>query len=176
MLTRNGLSARERLSDTVNEALEHVRKARRIRTCGSWSRISVNSHRNRSVDAPGRRTLGEPANSVQFPILRGIRARGTKPRVVAFQGWCVSGFGARAGAEAGASGDRTGTSAAALARSALAARSSFSRQQCLYLRPEPQVHGSLRPGRALGEAVIVTVYRHDNRRWKSQGFRFHSRG
>src|SRR6266849_5118225 len=84
------------------------------------------------------------------PTLRGVRVRGTKPRdVVAFQGWCVSAFGARLGTDVAASGGRAAASAAALARAAVARASSFSRQQCLYLRPEPQWQGSLRPGRAL---------------------------
>jgi hypothetical protein len=63
-----------------------------------------------------------------------------KPReVVAFQGWWVSGFGARFGAGVAASDDPAAASAAAaLARAAAAWRSSFSRQHCLYLRPEPQ--------------------------------------
>ena len=73
------------------------------------------------------------------PTLRGVRGRGTKPReVVALQGWCVWGFGARVGVDVAASGDRATASAAALARAAPACASSFSRQQCLYLRPEPQ--------------------------------------
>ena len=73
------------------------------------------------------------------PTLRGVRVRGTKPReVVAFQGWCVWGFGARVGADVAASDDRAVASAAALARAAAACALSFSRQQCLYFRPEPQ--------------------------------------
>src|SRR5207253_1845518 len=61
------------------------------------------------------------------PTLRGVRVRGTKPReVVAFQGWCVWGFGARVGADVAASDDRAATSAAALARAAAACASSFS--------------------------------------------------
>jgi len=76
--------------------------------------------------------------------------------VVAFQGWCVSIRGFRAGsAGAAASGGAAAASSAALARAAEASRSSFSRQHCLYLRPEPQWHGSLRPGRALVEAGMV---------------------
>jgi hypothetical protein len=55
------------------------------------------------------------------PTLRGIRMRGMKPRaVVAFQGWFVCGFGARAGFEAAASAEDVGASAAALARAAAA--------------------------------------------------------
>ena len=73
------------------------------------------------------------------PTLRGVRVRGMKPReVVAFQGWSVRTFGARVGADVAASDDRTAASAAAFARAAAACASSFSRQQCLYLRPEPQ--------------------------------------
>src|SRR5437879_13752727 len=73
------------------------------------------------------------------PTLRGVRVRGTKPReVVAFQGWCVCGFGARVGAIVVASGDRAAASVAALVRAAAASAASLSRQQCLYLRPEPQ--------------------------------------
>jgi len=67
--------------------------------------------------------------------------RGAKPRdVVALQGWCVWCLGARVGAGAGASpaGRVAAASAAAFVRAALAAALSFSRQQCLYLRPEPQ--------------------------------------
>jgi hypothetical protein len=73
------------------------------------------------------------------PTLRGVRVRGTKPRVVVvFQGWCVWGFGARVGAEAASSDGRAAASAAALARAVPACTPSFARQQCLYLRPEPQ--------------------------------------
>ena len=50
------------------------------------------------------------------------------------------------------------TASAATFRAALASALSFSRQQCLYLRPEPQWHGSLRPGRAIVVAVIERVY------------------
>ncbi len=76
------------------------------------------------------------------PTLRGVRVRGMKPReVVVFQGWCVWGFGARAGADVAAPDGLAAASAAALARAAAACRSSFSRQQCLYLRPEPQWQG-----------------------------------
>ena len=50
------------------------------------------------------------------------------------------------------------TASAAAFRAALASALSFSRQQCLYLRPEPQWHGSLRPGRAIVVAVIERVY------------------
>ena len=80
------------------------------------------------------------ADAIQLPpTFRGVRVRGMKPRaVVPFQGWCVWGFGARVGGAATASDDWAGTSAAALARAALAVVSSFVRQQCLYLRPEPQ--------------------------------------
>ena len=73
------------------------------------------------------------------PTLRGVRVRGTKPReVVAFQGWCVCCLGARGRADVVASDDGAAAAAAALARVAAARASSFSRQQCLYLRPEPQ--------------------------------------
>ena len=73
------------------------------------------------------------------PTFRGVRMRGMKPReVVAFQGWCVSGFGARAGAAAAASGASAVSWTAASARAADAWAASFSRQQYLYLRPEPQ--------------------------------------
>ena len=50
------------------------------------------------------------------------------------------------------------TASAAAFRAALASALSFSRQQRLYLRPEPQWHGSLRPGRAIVVAVIERVY------------------
>jgi hypothetical protein len=39
--------------------------------------------------------------------------------------------------------------AATFARAVLAAESSFDRQQCLYLRPEPQWQSSFLPGRAI---------------------------
>lgn len=75
--------------------------------------------------------------------------RGTKPRVVAdFQGWCVWCLGVRGGAAPEASGDGAVGSVDAVARAAAAAALSLSRQQCLYLRPDPQWQGSLRPGRA----------------------------
>ena len=90
------------------------------------------------------------------PTLRGVRDRGMKPRVeVAFQGWSVWGFGARLGIELAASFG-TGVSAAASARAAAVSVSSFARQQCLYLRPDPQRQGSLRPGGGLAGAVIRT--------------------
>jgi hypothetical protein len=93
------------------------------------------------------------------PTFRGVRMRGMKPRdVVAFQGWCVSGFGARTGAAAAASGVAAASCFAASARAADASAASFARQQCLYLRPDPQGQGSLRPGRALVGAVIEQVY------------------
>ena len=73
------------------------------------------------------------------PTFRGVRMRGMKPRdVVAFQGWCVSGFGARTGAAAATSGVAAVSCFAAPARAADAWAASCSRQQCLYLRPEPQ--------------------------------------
>src|SRR6266704_2883573 len=50
------------------------------------------------------------------------------------------------------------TASAAAFRAALASALSFSRQQCLYLRPEPQWQGSLRPGRAIVVAVIVCAF------------------
>src|SRR4051812_18980354 len=81
--------------------------------------------------------------------------RGMKPRdVVAFHGWWVWDFGARLGAVVSVSGESTGSLAAASARAADACVASFSRQHCLYFRPEPQWQGSLRPGRALMGAVI----------------------
>ena len=58
----------------------------------------------------------------------------------------------------GASDACVAASAAALLLAAAALASSFSRQQCLYFRPEPQWQGSLRPGRVLG-GVIQEVYR-----------------
>jgi hypothetical protein len=62
-----------------------------------------------------------------------------KPRVLAaFQGWFVWGFGGRLGFDGAAPDDGAGVSAAALAREATSSARSFSRQQCLYLRPEPQ--------------------------------------
>ena len=73
------------------------------------------------------------------PTLRGVRLCGAKPgEVVAFHGWRVWGFRARAGGAVAASDDRAAASAAASARAAAACTSSFSRQQCLYLRPDPQ--------------------------------------
>ena len=84
-------------------------------------------------------TPGTDLNAQLPPTFRGVRMRGMKPReVVAFQGWCVSGFGARAGAAAAASGASAVSWTAASARAADAWAASFSRQQCLYLRPEPQ--------------------------------------
>ena len=108
-----------------------------------------------------RLVVGHYGSLAQLPpTLRGVRVCETKPReVVAFHGWCVGCFGARVGADVAASDDRAAASAAALARAAAAFASSFSRQQCLYLRPEPQRQSWLRPGRALVEAVIEKVYR-----------------
>jgi hypothetical protein len=54
-----------------------------------------------------------------------------------FQGCSVVGFGGRVAFEE-TSGASAGVSAAAFARAADAAASSFCRQQCLYLRPDPQ--------------------------------------
>ncbi len=91
------------------------------------------------------------------PTLRGVRTRWKTPRVLAaFQGCSVWCFGARLDA-AGASGEGTGASATALARAVRASDSSFSRQHCLYLRPDPQRHGSLRPGRSAVVVIIVSV-------------------
>jgi hypothetical protein len=59
------------------------------------------------------------------------------------------------------------TASAATFRAALASALSFSRQQCLYLRPEPQWHCSLRPGRAIVVAVIEGVY--CNRMYSTEG-------
>jgi hypothetical protein len=84
------------------------------------------------------------------PTLRGVRERGTKPRVVfARHGCSVRGFGARVDAvvTGSASGAGTAASSAAFTRATAAAASFFARQHCLYLRPEPQGHGSLRPTR-----------------------------
>jgi hypothetical protein len=89
----------------------------------------------------------------QLPTLRGVRVRLEKPRrAVAFQGWCVCGD--RVGVEGAALEAGTGAVAAALARAAVASASSFWRQQCLYLRPDPQRQTSLRPGRAAVGGVI----------------------
>ena len=94
-------------------------------------------------------------------IFRGVPVRGTKPReVVAFQGWCVWCFGARAGAGVAVSAGSAAASAAALARTAAASALSFSRQQCLSCGPSRNqarcvrvVHGS---ERSLKRAVPVT--------------------
>jgi hypothetical protein len=68
--------------------------------------------------------------------------------------WC---FGARVGTAA-TTADGAVPSAAAAARAVLATASSFSRQHCLYLRPEPHGQGSLRPGRPIVRAVMERVY------------------
>jgi len=95
------------------------------------------------------------------PTLRGVRERWTKPRVVfARHGCSVRGLGARVDAvvTGSASGAGTAASSAAFARATAAAASSFARQHCLYLRPEPQGHGSLRPTRtfiwAIGDVSV----------------------
>ena len=54
----------------------------------------------------------------------------------------------------GESADFAASSAAALLLAEAALALSFSRQQCLYLRCEPQWQGSLRPGLALVGGVI----------------------
>ena len=54
----------------------------------------------------------------------------------------------------GESADFAASSAAALLLAAAALVLSFSRQQCLYLRCDPQWQGSLRPGLALVGGVI----------------------
>jgi hypothetical protein len=90
------------------------------------------------------------------PTLRGVRERGTKPRVVfARHGCSVRGFGARADAvvTGSASGAGTAASSAAFARATAAAASSFARQHCLYLRPEPHGHGSFRPTRTFVRGI-----------------------
>ena len=95
------------------------------------------------------------------PTLRGVRAFGMKPReVLAFQGCSVRGLAARAAVAAAGSGVAAAEAspAAAAASAALAAASSWARQHCLYLRPDPQWHGSLRPGRCGDCALIVRVY------------------
>src|SRR4051812_24399559 len=83
-----------------------------------------------------------------------MRVRLEKPRLaVVFHGCCVFGFGGRVGVEEAAS-IGAGAAAAVFARAAAALASSFGRQQCLYFRPDPQRHLSLRPGRAIVEALI----------------------
>src|SRR5688572_11766602 len=91
------------------------------------------------------RLVCKPLDLAQLPpTLRGVRERGTKPRVeAAFQGWSVLCFGARLGTAPAGSDDEAGCSAAASDRVAAASASSFARQQCLYLRPDPQRQGSL---------------------------------
>ena len=97
------------------------------------------------------------------PTLRGARVRGMNPReVLAFQGWWVCGFWDRADAGATAPDDGGVVAAAAAARSAAACLSSLSRQQCLYLRPDPQWQGSLRPGDGV-RTVIENSVPHDAR-------------
>ena len=102
-----------------------------------------------------------PATAYPPPTFRGVRERGAKPRLlVARHGCSVLGFGARVGAGMGASAaGGGGASAATFARAADALASSFARQHCLYLRPDPQWQGSFRPGRTASLAVIVRVYR-----------------
>ena len=90
------------------------------------------------------------------PTFRGVRVRGTKPRVEleppTFHGCSVFGFGVRDCGFGVSSAGAAGASAAfaALARAAASFFSSLARQQCLYFFPEPQRQGSLRPGRARG--------------------------
>jgi hypothetical protein len=99
---------------------------------------------SRRLRAGIQRPVRQDISAQLPPTLRGVRVRGTNPRelreAVAFQGWCVWCFGARGGAAAAAvvSGDGSAASSAAFARAAAACASSFSRQQCLYFRPEPQ--------------------------------------
>ena len=89
------------------------------------------------------------------PTFRGARIRGTKPRaVVVFHGCSVRGFTGRVGVGLADAAGVVDASADALSRAATSLAWSFSRQQCLYLRPEPQWQGSLRPGRELVGGVI----------------------
>ena len=89
------------------------------------------------------------------PTFRGVRIRGTKPRaVVVFHGCSVRGFTGRVGVGLADAAGVVDASADALSRAATSLVWSFSRQQCLYLRPEPQWQGSLRPGRELVGGVI----------------------
>ncbi len=102
------------------------------------------------------------------PTLRGVRDLGTKPRVVfARHGCSERGFGARVDAvvTGSASGAGTAASSAAFARATAAAASSFARQHCLYLRPEPQGHGSLRPIRPFfwGISEVSVPYRNEKK-------------
>src|SRR5438067_9768777 len=67
------------------------------------------------------------------PRARNETARGSRlPRLMRLV------FAARVGAGVAISGDWAAASAADLARAAAVRASSFSRQQCLYFRPEPQ--------------------------------------
>lgn len=104
-----------------------------VTNCGRIDR-SDSSARGLTASA-----LGKDDRIQLPPTLRGVRVRGIKPReVVAFQGWCVWCFRAGEGVDVAALDDRAASCAAASARAADARASSFSRQQCLYLRPEPQ--------------------------------------
>jgi hypothetical protein len=84
--------------------------------------------------------------------------RGTKPRVVfAFQGWLDFAFCGRVGVSGTAASGDAAAASAALARAAASAAWSLSRQHCLYLRPEPQWQGSLRPGRGVVGDITTSV-------------------
>lgn len=91
------------------------------------------------------------------PILRGVRDAGTNPREVepARHGSCVCTLRAvAAGVSTGSAAGCAASAAATSARTTAAAASSFARQQCLYLRPEPHRQGSLRPGGAAIEVIM----------------------
>ena len=123
----------------------------------------ANTLQDHHLVAMGREALDERIESrgrprQPPPTLRGVRERPRKPRDVAFfQGCSVWCFGARLGTAA-TTADGAVSSTAAAARAVLARASSFSRQHCLYLRPEPHGQGSLRPGRPIVRAVIERVY------------------
>jgi hypothetical protein len=90
-------------------------------------------------------------------ILRELRSG----RAVCFHGWSAGrGRGVACGAGSSSAGG-VGWSAltCCAARAARSASSSLSRQQCLYFFPEPQWHGSLRPGRFVPVSVIVHLSR-----------------
>jgi hypothetical protein len=92
------------------------------------------------------------------PALRGVvTLRGPGAfLVVRFHGcgWVRGGGGVRC--EGASSGGAVGSAAlVCCSRDTRSASSSLARQQCLYFFPEPQWHGSLRPGCFAAESAIA---------------------
>ena len=92
---------------------------------------TLRTPRDGGVVASGRPSAAADFARRPCPRNEATGSRGL-PWLVRLVFWCFGGRGR------GSSADGAVTSTAALVRAAAARASSFCRQQCLYLRPEPQ--------------------------------------